>query len=353
MMTTSVQNRIDVMIVNDSPYMIEFLTNLISSNPKIKVSSTARDGNEALRKLKHVRPNVILLDLEMPYMDGLTFIGEIAKQDLIPIIVVSNYSQAGTKLVLDSLEFGAVDFFSIPEDVSSINTDLKNILINKIEIVSKSNPLVMAPKAISRLKPVQKKDVSTAGVATRVIVIGCSTGAPRVVSHVLSELPADLHAGILIVQHMAKQFTTGFASRLNEISKLKVKEAVEGDLIQEGVVLVAPGDYHMVVSPSCKISLNQGPKRFGIRPSINVTMVSASEVFGANTIGVLLSGMGQDGAFGMKIIKKRHGITIAQDEASSVIFGMARAAQELHAVDKMVHSDQIARQIVQELNKIV
>ena len=353
MMVTSEKNQIKVMIVNDSPYMTELLRDLLSSENHIKIIETARDGLEALRKIKHVTPDVILLDLEMPNMDGLSFIENVMKEKIVNIIVVSNYSKSGSKLILDSLELGAVDFITIPQDSNDVIKNLKNILISKIDVASRSNPNVLAPKAISKLRPSIHKGTASGGVASKVIVIGASTGAPRVITNILREIPKDIPAGFLIVQHMSKEFISNFAERLDEVSKLHVKQAAEGDLIQEGVALLAPGDMHMEVSSSYKIKLNQGPKRFGVRPAVNVTMVSASEAFGANTIGVLLSGMGQDGAFGMKMVKKRHGMTLAQNESSSIVFGMAKAANDLHAVDKMVHADDLAGEIIKVIKQNV
>ncbi|MDE1861909.1 MAG: chemotaxis-specific protein-glutamate methyltransferase CheB [Thaumarchaeota archaeon] len=333
------------MIVNDSAYMIELLKDLLAGETNIKVVETARDGLEAMRKIRHVAVDVVLLDLEMPNMDGLSFIENVMRERTVNIIVVSNYSKSGTKLILDSLELGAVDFVPIPQDGSEILKNLKSILVSKIEVASRSNPEMLVPKAISKLRPPAIKEKFSCNMASKVVVIGASTGAPRVISDILSEMPEDLPAGFLIVQHMSKDFVTSFSERLNEVSKIHVKEAEQNDLIREGVALLAPGDMHMEVSNNRRIALNQGPKRFGVRPAINVTMVSASEVFGADTIGVLLSGMGQDGAFGMKMIKKRHGITLAQDESTSVVFGMAKAANDLHAVDRMVGAGEIANEI--------
>ncbi len=353
MMVASEKNQIKVMIVNDSPYMTELLRDLLSSENNIKIIETARDGLEALRKIKHLTPDVILLDLEMPNMDGLSFIENVMKEKIVNIIIVSNYSKSGSKLILDSLELGAVDFVTVPQDSNDAIKDLKNILISKIEIASRSNPNVLVPKAISKLRPSINKGIASGEVASKVIVIGASTGAPRVITNILREIPKDIPAGFLIVQHMSKEFISTFTERLDEVSKLHVKQAVEGDLIQEGVALLAPGDMHMEVSSSHRIKLNQGPKRFGVRPAVNITMISASEAFGANTIGVLLSGMGQDGAFGMKMVKKRHGVTLAQNESSSVVFGMAKAANDLHAVDKMVHADDLAREITKVIKQNV
>lgn len=352
-MLTTIKSTINVMIVNDSQYMTEIISDIISSEQHIKVMYKAKDGLDALRRLKFSRPDVILLDLEMPNMDGFTFIEEIVKDTIIPIIIVSNYSQSGTKVILDSLELGAMDFIAIPQDDPEFLSRFKDSMISKIEMAANSNPAVVIPDKISRLRPTPEKKFNTQTVASKVIVIGASTGAPKIITDIIAQLPENLPAGILIVQHMPKEFTTSFAQRLDSISGLTVREAKDGDVIQTGVVLLAPGDYHMVIDPSRKIRLNQTPKRFGVRPSANVTMISASEVFGANTIGVILSGMGQDGAFGMKMIKKRHGITLAQDEATSVIFGMAKAACELNAIDKVVPAPKLAQEMVKELDKIV
>lgn len=353
MMVSSEKNQINVMIVNDSSYMIQLLSDLLSSANNIKVVETARDGLEALRKVKHLKIDVILLDLEMPNMDGLSFIENVLKEKMVNIVVVSNYSKSGTKMILDSLELGAVDFVSIPYDNNEVIKNLKSVLISKIETVSRSNPNILVPKAILRLSPNNAKDAPSDTAASKVVVIGASTGAPRIIADILKDIPKDIRAGFLIVQHMSKDFISSFAERLDEISQLHVKQATENDLIQEGVALLAPGDMHMEVSSSRRIKLNQGPKRFGVRPAVNVTMVSVSEAFGANAVGVLLSGMGQDGAFGMKMIKKRHGITLAQSESSSVIFGMAKAANELHAVDKMVDADDLAQEIIRVVKQSV
>ena len=346
MMLTSEEHQINVMIVNDSPFMIEMLKDLVTRDSRIKVSSTARDGLEALKKIKYIPTDVVLLDLEMPNMDGLTFIERSMKEKSIPIIVVSSYSQAGAKLVLDSLELGAVDFVSISHENSLSEGNLGNILVSKIDVASRSNPSVLVPKAISKLKPYRTNFEGIKNLESKVIVIGASTGAPRLITNILRDIPSDIPASFLIVQHMPKDFISTFTRRLNDVSNIKVKEAQDGDFIKEGEALIAPGDFHMMVRPPNQIMLNQGPKRFGARPSVNVTMVSASEIFGANTIGILLSGMGQDGAFGMRMIKKRHGITLAQNESSSVIFGMAKAAQEMNAVDKMVDADSLTSEIV-------
>ena len=330
------------MVVNDSHLITELLSDTIST-PEIKVISKVQDGTQAFRKIKHERPDVILLDLEMPNMDGLTFLENMMKDNPIPTIVVSSYAQRGTQIVFDALDCGAVDFATIPMVNTEKITKLKTNLVSKIKIAARAKPRLFSHHYSSNQDSFKKIDTIT---ADRVVVIGASTGGPGVISQIMASLPADLKAGVIIVQHMSDSFTKYFAMRLNERSLLQVNEASNGEKIKRGVALLAPGDNHLVVKPSFSVSLNNGPKRMGVRPSINMTMVTASEVYRDKTIGVLLSGMGQDGAFGMKMIKKRCGVTIAQDESSSVIFGMARAAKELGAVNKLVPAEKIAEEII-------
>ena len=350
-MAKPVEDQIDVWIVNDSKYMTQLLTDLITDS-KIKVSTTARDGSEALRKLELKKPDVILLDLEMPKMDGLTFIEEIVKREkLVPIIVVSSFTQEGAKIVLDALENGALDFIPVSQVSPEKLSELKSLLISKIDVAANSDPFQIIPKNIEKLKPKQKAITAT-GAASKIVVIGASTGGPKVVQAIISALPSDLDSGVLVVQHMPKGFTEQFAKRLDATSQLRIKEAKDGDLIENGTVLIAPGDYHMIVDPTMKIKLVTGPKRFGVRPAVNMTMVSASEVFGTNTIGVLLTGMGHDGGFGMKTIKKRGGTTIAQDSTTAVVYGMPKAAVELNAVDLSLPTSKIPSTILQEVEKL-
>ena len=169
----------------------------------------------------------------------------------------------------------------------------------------------------------------------------------------ISSLPGNIGAGILVVQHMPKDFTGQFAQRLDEVSELEVKEAKDGDLVKNGTVFVAPGDYHMIVDNDKKIKLVTGPKRFGVRPAVNMAMVSAAEVYGTNTVGVILTGMGHDGGFGMKTIKKRGGQTIAQDSTTAVVYGMPKAAVELNAVDQSLPTGKIPEAILEEIEKLV
>lgn len=329
-----------------------YLKDLISSE-SILVCDIARDGIDGLRKITFQKPDVILLDLEMPRMDGLTFIEEMVKRGtLIPTILVSSFSQDGAKIVLDALENGAIDFVPLSTTSPEETDQLKETLVEKITAVAQCDPYKMVLEKIQSLKP-KRKEITSSRAATIVVTIASSTGGPSVVQTILASMPANIRAGILVVQHMPKGFTKKFAERLDDISEITIKEAEDGDLITEGTALIAPGDLHMEVDSQLKVRLVSGPKRFGVRPAANVTMVSAAESFGSNTIGVTLTGMGHDGAFGMKTIKRRGGKTFAQDENSSVVFGMAKAACDLNAVDELLSPEKIVQAIIEEVEKLV
>lgn len=342
--------KVQVMIVNDSSYMRTFFSDMVSSSQRLHVCETAIDGADALRKLPKAKPNVVLLDMEMPNMDGLQFIERVMSTNPLPIVVVSSYGHKGADVVFSALDMGAIEFIPIPQDDPQQLRALKDTLVSKIEVAAMTNPVTLRAKrarmiasggAAPRHRPVRPSQEGKT-----IVVIGASTGGPGMVAEVMSRLPADLPAAIVIVQHMPEGFTKSFAERLNGLSKIPVQEAKDGDELKTGMALLAPGDYHMIIKPSRKVELNKSPKRFGVRPAINMTMVSASEVYGARTIGVLMTGMGHDGAFGMKTIKRKGGRTLGQDEASSVVFGMAKAAAEMDAVDKLLPPDKIAEEIV-------
>jgi two-component system chemotaxis response regulator CheB len=340
------------MVVNDSHTIREYLSDIVRSHDRFDLCGTGRDGEDALKKLPQARPDVILLDLEMPNLDGITFIDRVMASDRpIPIIVISSYgdsSDARSNIIFECLDGGAVDFVSFPALLSGWINDREKTrqdLISRIETAATANPDTLAPAG--------KRNTASYGPCNssgnKVIVIGSSTGGPKVVTDIFSKLPEDLPASVMVVQHMPASFTGAFARHLASVSKIVVSEAKDGDLLRPGTAYVAPGDFHMTVTQSGAIRLDKSPKRQGVRPSANVSMVSASELFGSKTLGVLLSGMGQDGAFGMKMIKRKGGRTIAQDRATSVVFGMPKAAFDLGAVDEVVPANKIAEAIVRTL----
>ncbi|AIF84399.1 chemotaxis response regulator containing a CheY-like receiver domain and a methylesterase domain [Candidatus Nitrososphaera evergladensis SR1] len=353
--SSSSNDKIQVMIVNDSMYMRSLFSDLISTSQRLQVSDTANDGVDALRKVRKSRPDVVLLDLEMPNMDGLSFIENVMPADPLPVVLVSSYGQKGADVVFDALEMGAVDFVPIPQDDPEKMRDLRSTLVSKLEIAAQTKNRLrlkmakaarkQASTAVRARTPPSLKTMANGHEDSAVVVIGASTGGPGVVGEIMSRLSADLPAGVLIVQHMPEGFTKSFADRLNGISKMPVREAREGDAIRPGTALLAPGDYHLLVKPSRVVELNKSPRRFGVRPAINMSMVSASQVYGRKTVGVLLTGMGHDGAFGMKMIKRKGGMTVGQDESSSVVFGMAKAAAEMDAVDRLLPTELIPEEI--------
>lgn len=351
--------KIQVMVVNDSLMMREYLRDIIKSHHKFELCGTARDGEDALKKLSQLNPNVILLDLEMPNMDGITFIERVmAGSKPIPIIVASGYGADVSKndknnIVFDCLDSGAVDFISIPTIVQNddIREKAKHELIARIELAANTDPSTLVPLKINSPDAMSGNYKHPSG-NKKVIVIGSSTGGPRVITDIFSKLPSDLSASILVVQHMPPSFTGAFAQHLDNISRIKIREASDGDLLEQGSAYVAPGDYHMLVTKSGTIKLDKSAKRQGVRPSVNVSMVSASDAFGPNTLGVLLSGMGQDGAFGMKMIKRKGGRTIAQDSVTSVVYGMPKAANDLGAVDELVPADRMAEVIIRAVEEM-
>jgi two-component system, chemotaxis family, protein-glutamate methylesterase/glutaminase len=333
-----------IMVVNDSMLLREFLSEIVTSHPSFELCGTARDGEDALSKLASMNPDVILLDLEMPNMDGMTFIERVMRERPRAIIAVSAYAEyGGGDIVFDSLDMGAVDFMAIPSAGLHVAENLKAELIAKIDLAGKIDPSQIVPRnRISHSHGQEGAEPSKISASRIVVVIGASTGGPRVISELLSKLPKDLPACVLVVQHMPPSFTKTFAQHLNGASSLTVKEACDGDPLKDGVVYIAPGDFHTMVMKGGTIKLTKAPKIHGVRPSVNISMVTASEVFGPTTIGVLLTGMGQDGAFGMKMIKRRGGMTIAQDQSTSIVYGMPRAAVELGAVDESVPSNLVA-----------
>jgi two-component system chemotaxis response regulator CheB len=333
-----------VMVVNDSLLLREFLSEVVASHPNFELCGTARDGDDALSKLPSMNPDVILLDLEMPNMDGMTFIEKVMQEQPRAIIAVSAYAEyGGGEIVFDSLDMGAVDFLAIPSEGLHSADALRAELLSKIDLAGKIDPSQIIPRNREHGSHKSRRVESTKNSTSRiVIVIGASTGGPRVISEMLSKLPADLPACVLVVQHMPPSFTATFARHLDSVSSLTVKQASDGEMLKDGVVYVAPGDFHMLVMEGATIKLTKTPKVHGVRPSVNLSMVTASEVYGPNTVGVILTGMGQDGAFGMKMIKRRGGKTIAQDSSTSIVYGMPKAAVELGAVDESAPSGHLA-----------
>ena len=330
-------SRLRVLVVDDSALMRKLIPQILERDQSIEVVGTAMDGSFGLKKLEELKPEVVTVDLDMPRMDGMEMLRQLTRTSRVPVIVVSAHSTAGADATFKALALGAVDFVTKPrnasvEEMEAIGADL----IAKVKVAVKAKrPHVRVATEESR--PVAPKLASRARKpATRVIAIGISTGGPNALEYLLSRLPGDFPAGILIVQHMPEGFTGAFARRLDQCCAIEVKEAASGDAIYAGRALVAPGNRHLKARRTPLgdvVVLSDEPRENGHRPSVAPLFRSVAREFGSDAIGVIMTGMGDDGAAALADIKSASGITIAQDELSSVVFGMPRAAIELgHAM---------------------
>ncbi|EHR77515.1 chemotaxis protein CheY [Thermococcus litoralis DSM 5473] len=348
--------KIRVLVVDDSPFIRRVLKDIINSDPELEVCCEARNGIEAIEAVKTLKPDVITLDIEMPQLNGLDALKFIMSKYPTPVIMISSLTQEGADATIKALEYGAVDF--IPKPSSRFSTginELRSEIIAKIKEAAKIPPRFLKFRRI-RLLESQKRIREKKDAARSIIAIAASTGGPQSLLRVIPKLPAEIKSGILIVQHMPPGFTKSFAQRLDRVSKIDVKEAEDGDLVEEGKAYVAPGGFHMEITIRAgkpRIALNKGPKVHGVRPAADPMMISVARLFGRKTIGVVMTGMGRDGAQGLAEIKRRGGITIAQDKETSIIFGMPKAAIELGVVDYVVPLDKIAETIIRAEKKIL
>jgi len=347
---------IKVLVIDDSAVIRHLLTEILNQADDIEVVGTAQDPIFATNKIKNLRPDVITLDVEMPRMDGLTFLQELMQTDPIPVVMVSALTQKGCETTLKALELGAIDYVTKPSiDVSSGVIGLGDEIIKKVRIAAKSkvrrkNPSVSpSPLGKGGIKGgVATLDPSKMSTTDRIVAIGASTGGTQAITEIITALPESI-SGIVIVQHMPPVFTRSFAERLNSISGLDVKEAETGDRVLRGTVLVAPGNKHMAIRRNGAmyyVDIVDGPMVNFVRPSVDVLFRSVAKYAGKNAIGVILTGMGEDGARGMLEMKEAGAFTIAQDEASSVVFGMPKRAIELGAADRVVSLEEIPSLLV-------
>lgn len=319
---------VKVLVVDDSALMRKLIPQMIERDGSLHVVGTALDGEFALEKIPELKPDVVTLDLDMPRMDGMETLRKIMRRHPLPVIVVSAHSKDGAMATFKALSFGAIDFVSKPQDPTSHMDQIGDELITKIKAAAKGQ-IVQLPEPLS--KPRKVRTALRNGAPTKIVAIGVSTGGPQALDYVLSQLPADFPASILIVQHMPEGFTEMFARRLDEVCAIEVKEARSGDLLLPGRALVCPGNRHMKAKrmPLGDVALlTEGEKVNGHRPSADVLLHSVGYEFGDRAIGVLMTGMGEDGAEGLGTIKNYGGLTIAQAEESCVVYGMPRAAVE-------------------------
>jgi two-component system, chemotaxis family, protein-glutamate methylesterase/glutaminase len=340
--------RIRVLVVDDSALMRKLIPAILARESSIEVVGTAMDGAFALKKIEELKPDVVTLDLEMPRMDGMETLRLIMRRAPLPVILFSTHSKEGGYATFKALAMGAVDFLAKPKDASSHLDEIADQLIAKIKVAKRAVGRILPPAVIEETAP-PKKATRAALPPRRVIAIGISTGGPNALQFVLSQIPADFQSAIVIVQHMPEGFTEMFAKRLDECCALEVHEARSGDLLLAGRVLICPGNRHMMVRRMPRgdmVILSDGPPVNGHRPSADVLFHSVAQEFGLTTVGILMTGMGDDGAEGLGAIKAAGGMTIAQSEDTCVVSGMPRAAILKGYANKIVPLDGLSAYLI-------
>jgi len=350
--------KIRVLIVDDSAVVRQTMNDILSSDPDIEVMATANDPFAAAERLKAEIPDVITLDVEMPRMDGLTFLQKIMSQHPIPVVMCSSLVGSGSDTALKALEYGAVDIVTKPrlgtkqfleESKVRICDAVKAAAQARLRQLTKSTlrhePKLTADAVLAKSSTSNKAMIQT---TEKVVVVGASTGGTEALRIFLEDFPADA-PGIVIVQHMPEQFTASFARRLDELCQISVKEAENNDTVVRGRALIAPGNYHCLLKRSgarYHVEIKDGPLVSRHRPSVDVLFRSAARYAGKNCVGVIMTGMGDDGARGMLEMKEAGAYTIAQDEATSVVYGMPKEALRLGGVDRVLPLQQMTREIL-------
>lgn len=336
--------KIRVVVVDDSSFMRTVIKRLLGRDGRFEVIGEARDGRAAVEEAGRLRPDVMTMDVNMPQMSGVEAVRQIMRLHPLPVVMVSAHTTEGASATIEALSAGAVDF--VPKPSGEVSTDLSLVegeLTDKLALASTARPRPLSPTraAAAPVRPL----VTWSPEGPRIVVIAVSTGGPGALARVIPALPGDLDCCVLVVQHMPAQFTSALAQRLDGLSALAVREAADGDRLHQGLVYVAPGGRHLVVERPGRLRIDDGPPVNACKPSADVTMQSVASTLGFRATGVVMTGMGRDGADGLQAIKRAGGRTFAQDEASSVIFGMPRAAIETGAVDRVLTLDAIAAAI--------
>lgn len=355
-------NKRKILIIDDSAFTRKVLSTIIEEDGRLEIAGVAKNGKEGLEMALELDPDVISVDVEMPIMNGLTMIKELLKQKHFPIVVVSSLTKEGAKETIQALEYGAFDFIAKPSSLFGLKTEevfqeyMEKVhaaaMTKKKRVAEPSRPasLPVFPsfdQSKTRVKTISKKP------ASKIVAIGTSTGGPKALPEVLTEFPASLSAGIVIVQHMPPGFTKSLATRLDQVSKIGVKEAEHGELIVEGMAYVAPGDRHLKVAERVGkyyIELDDGPKKGPHKPAVDVMMSSLAKLGPRKVVAVIMTGMGSDGCDGMEELKKANNAhMIAQDEASCVVYGMPRAVIQKNLQDEIVPLNRIAKSVMNKL----
>jgi two-component system, chemotaxis family, protein-glutamate methylesterase/glutaminase len=340
--------KIKVLVVDDSAVVRKVFREELSREKDIDVVATAPDPYIARDKIVQLKPDVITLDIEMPRMDGITFLKKLMRYFPLPVIIVSSLTQKGSKLALEALSIGALEVISKPSGAYSVG-EMSVQLADKIRAVSRVKVLPQAQKITDKMAVRPKAPRALSQTTNQIIAIGASTGGTEALKVVLTAMPPNA-PGILVVQHMPAKFTTSFAERLNDLCAITVKEAEDGDSLVNGTALLAPGNYHMLLRRSGAryyVQVKQGPLVHHQRPSVDVLFHSVADFAGGNAVGIILTGMGADGAKGLLKMKETGARTVAQDEKSCIVFGMPKEAIKLDAADKIVPLDRVSETALQ------
>ncbi|GGB30451.1 chemotaxis-specific protein-glutamate methyltransferase CheB [Virgibacillus dakarensis] len=343
---------IRVLVIDDSAFMRRMISDIIGSDDRLELVGTARNGNDGIKKIKHLSPDVVTLDVEMPIMDGITTLQKIMEERPLPVVMVSSVTAAGTDKTIQAISNGAVDFITKPSGAISLDiTRIKREIIRKVVTAAHA----VLPKRESKTQhPIRAQQIEKPlrPHAKTVVAIGSSTGGPKALQQILTELPADFPAPILIVQHMPAGFTKSLATRLNALAGIHVREAVHGEIIQPETAYIAPGNFHMKIrkaGTALAIELTQENELFGHRPAVDVLFESLALQDNVNKIAVVLTGMGHDGSQGIIQLKQRdkNTIVIAEAEESSIVYGMPKSAVKTNCVNYIRHLHKIGDTIAQ------
>lgn len=343
-------NKIKVFIVEDSILMQKIIMDILSSDPGIEVIGATKYGNDALKRIPKLKPDIVTLDINLPDINGLIVLRKLMEYSPVRVVMLSAYTQSGATTTMKGLELGALDF--IPKPSGEVSLDLFNF---KDEIIAKIKLLAAVPLTKSLAVPIMVPE-DTASIK-KLVIIGASTGGPKAIIDIMNRIPSNTRAAFLIVQHMPKGFTKSFAERLSWNSAIKVKESEDGDLILNGAGYVAASGYHMVLEKTIKnrvneyfIRLDETPLVNYVRPAVDVTLSSAADCFEGDIIAVILTGMGKDGLEGVKSIKKRGAKVIVQDRETSTVYGMPKAIVDNNMADDVLPVTEISNKILSYLN---
>ena len=348
---------IKLLIADDSSFMRKAICTIVEKDSDIKVIGFARNGEEAVKLVKELNPDILTLDIEMPVLNGLEALKIIMEENPLPVIMLSSLTKEGASETLKALELGAVDY--IPKEIKNTTLDIlkiENEIIEKIKLIARKKYIIRSQiirknkerKNNENLKYYISDDLKDKK-NVKIIAIGSSTGGPGALQQIITKLPNNLPCSIVIAQHMPSGFTKAFAERLNSISDIKVKEAEDCENLEDGVVYIAPGNFNMyLIKDFSKILIKIDEKDFGslYKPSVDVLISSVAEIYGKNAVGIILTGMGCDGLKGMQKLKEKNGYIIAQDENTSIIYGMPKAVIDNNLANKICPIDEIAKEII-------